>query len=231
VDISLDGAPCALWSGTPTPPASWLPAKTTEPLRLSRSGMTCRPLTDAHGEAVLMWCLADSLARTSASQDEVPVSTATPAGCGDTWRESSARYDRDSRSWRTHRSLWDEVLPESSVTLPRWGMMRDGVCSERLTSALPIRETASGLLPKWPTPTAHNAKETNAPSESLRNTPTLAAQAGGPLSPTWIEWLMGWPLGWTALDVSATDRYQQWLRSHGGYCVRKGAEMASDAQG
>ena len=50
----------------------------------------------------------------------------------------------------------------------------------------------------WPTPTAHNAKETNAPSEANRNTPTLAAQVGGKLSPLWVEWLMGFPIGFTA---------------------------------
>ena len=49
----------------------------------------------------------------------------------------------------------------------------------------------------WPTPTAHNAKETNAPSETNRNTPTLAAQIGGKLSPLWVEWLMGFPIGFT----------------------------------
>ena len=67
----------------------------------------------------------------------------------------------------------------------------------------------------WPTPTAHNAKETNAPSKATRNTPTLAAQVGGKLNPTWVEWLMGWPLGWTDCGASATDKFQAWLRSHG----------------
>lgn len=59
--------------------------------------------------------------------------------------------------------------------------------------------TLGGAVRLWPTPTAHNAKETNAPSESDRNTPTLAAQAGGSLNPTWVELLMGWPAGWTDL--------------------------------
>lgn len=56
----------------------------------------------------------------------------------------------------------------------------------------------------WPPPTAHNAKETNAPSEAQRNTPTLAAQAGGQLNPNWVEQLMGWPIGHTALKPSET---------------------------
>jgi hypothetical protein len=52
---------------------------------------------------------------------------------------------------------------------------------------------------KWPTPTAHMAKETNAPSEANRNEPSMASRVGGKLNPTWVEWLMGWPLGWTDL--------------------------------
>jgi hypothetical protein len=53
----------------------------------------------------------------------------------------------------------------------------------------------------WPTPTAHNAKEGAYPSEYNRNTPTLAAQAGGALNPMWVEWLMGFPLGHTELNA------------------------------
>ena len=83
------------------------------------------------------------------------------------------------------------------------------------TSGRPITTALADAVALWPTPTAHNAKETNAPSESKRNTPTLAAQAGGHLNPTWVEWLMGWPLGWTDLKPLETDRFQQWLDSHG----------------
>ena len=38
---------------------------------------------------------------------------------------------------------------------------------------------------------------------------------GGQLNPTWVEWLMGWPLEWTDLKPLATDKFPQWLRSHG----------------
>jgi hypothetical protein len=37
------------------------------------------------------------------------------------------------------------------------------------------------------------------PSEMRRKTPSLAVQAGGRLNPDWVERLMGWPPGWTAL--------------------------------
>ena len=39
--------------------------------------------------------------------------------------------------------------------------------------------------------------------------------SGGQLNPTWVEWLMGWPLGWTDLKPLETDKFQAWLHSHG----------------
>ena len=38
---------------------------------------------------------------------------------------------------------------------------------------------------------------------------------GGALNPLWVEWLMGWPIGWTDLKPLEKDRFQQWLRSFG----------------
>jgi hypothetical protein len=37
----------------------------------------------------------------------------------------------------------------------------------------------------------------------------------GPLNPTFREWLMGWPIDWTAKRPLETDKFQEWLRSHG----------------
>ena len=55
---------------------------------------------------------------------------------------------------------------------------------------------------RWPTPTAHDAKDTGtAPSEGMRKSPCLSFQVGGKLNPQWVEWLMGYPLGWTDLNV------------------------------
>jgi DNA (cytosine-5)-methyltransferase 1 len=68
----------------------------------------------------------------------------------------------------------------------------------------------------WPTPTAQDAANNGAPSQMERNTPPLNAAVGGALSPTWVEWLMGWPLGWTACDASATGRYLPARRRRGG---------------
>ncbi len=43
----------------------------------------------------------------------------------------------------------------------------------------------------------------------------VETSTGGQLNPTWVEWLMGWPLGWTDLKPLETDKYQQWLQLHG----------------
>jgi hypothetical protein len=55
-----------------------------------------------------------------------------------------------------------------------------------------------------PTPIAHWSKETGAPSEKNLNSPTLASEFGGRLNPEWVEWLMGFPVGWTDLSHSET---------------------------
>lgn len=39
----------------------------------------------------------------------------------------------------------------------------------------------------------------------------------GSLNPTWVEWLMGWVLGWTDCEPLAMDKYRLWLQRHGGF--------------
>jgi DNA (cytosine-5)-methyltransferase 1 len=53
---------------------------------------------------------------------------------------------------------------------------------------------------------------------------------GGPLNPTWVEWLMGWPTEWSALKPLGTDRsrsFTQWLSEN---CVRFQALTHSDGR-
>ena len=51
----------------------------------------------------------------------------------------------------------------------------------------------------WPTPTAQDAKNNGVESQHNRNTKPLNAEIGGSLNPQWVEWLMGYPEGWTDL--------------------------------
>ena len=69
-------------------------------------------------------------------------------------------------------------------------------------SMRPISEIGSGSSPKmWPTPTAQDAKNNGGPSQHNRNTKPLNAEVGGSLNPQWVEWLMGYPSGWTDLKA------------------------------
>lgn len=54
-----------------------------------------------------------------------------------------------------------------------------------------------------PTPTANDAKCNGTPSQQNRNSAALNVVAGGSLNPEWVEWLMGFPPGWT--EVFGTE--------------------------
>lgn len=86
---------------------------------------------------------------------------------------------------------------------------------------------ASPSMLKWP---AHRRLQRLLPTPSARlygNNQGGAAGRTGPKRPSidvltggpWIafrEWMMGWPIGWTASKPLATDRFRRWLHSHGG---------------
>jgi len=66
-----------------------------------------------------------------------------------------------------------------------------------------------------PTPTARD-RWTRGKAEAFRRSPCLDHIAGegigGKLNPMWVEWLMGFPIGWTELNAWAT----QWFRAKRG---------------
>lgn len=77
----------------------------------------------------------------------------------------------------------------------------------------------------WPTPTAtaHKgwSKNHNRASTDDRLDYTVEREASesgsiGRLNPQFVEWLMGWPIGWTELQPLETDRFREWLQQHGG---------------
>jgi DNA (cytosine-5)-methyltransferase 1 len=74
------------------------------------------------------------------------------------------------------------------------------------------------MVQRWPTPTARDWKGAAGFKEQARNLRDLtylaqtisgtrngAAGNGGSLNPTWVEWLMGFPTGWTDLKDLETQ--------------------------
>ena len=149
-----DGAPYAQLNLMPTHHPFWRNGRTMDACRFSRFGLTCEVLTESHGEDLLTWFREDFLAKTSVQQGKVQASKARDPAFGEKWQESLVRYDLHSCSWRTAPYSDKEVLPWSSVTLPRWGMTLSGFVFQRKTLVRPIKGTGSGFLP---TPTATDA--------------------------------------------------------------------------
>ena len=54
-----------------------------------------------------------------------------------------------------------------------------------------------------------------------KQTPQLRHISGGMLNPTWVEWLMGWPLGWTDLKPLETGKSLCAPQPHGD-CLQEG---------
>ena len=251
-DLALEAAESSLtWRGKPTPAKSWFRAwkKATWIQRLF--GRMSRPSMDARFADWWTSSLAASRVRTSLLQESERASQARGAASGSNTSESSPRFSLDWSSLKTSQPSARAGSKSSSKTLPRSGTMRSGVLSERPMLAQRITETGSSFwqtpratdgdkggpnqtlkgVPSlvnqarsmWPTATAHDAKDTGAPTEFDRKSPGLLATAlsglsapttpAGPISlpkgrtlnPRFVEWLMGWPIGWTDCDSQVTE--------------------------
>jgi hypothetical protein len=112
-----------------------------------------------------------------------------------------------------------EAMCQGSLTPPRmkaWPTPDAHMGSGGRTSkSPPTGKRASGTKQqitlndavKWATPTARDWRSGKASQATHdKNSRPLSEQAGGSLNPTWVEWLMGWPLGWTDLKLSETDK-------------------------
>lgn len=227
VDTSLAGEQFAQLNVMPTPHKFSRNDKTMEFYDLSRFGLTCAVLTESRGEELLTSFLAGFRARTSVQMVTVPASKGAAPACGQEWRESSVKYDLYLSAWKTLHDSGEKVSPWSSVTLPKWGMAANGFVFQHRTAERPMKETGCGL---WPT-----AKATirgDCPSERLRRTPDLPSAIkmrplpdgseplqDGQLNPQWVEWFMGWPIGWTELKPLAMDKFREWQLQHSPCCV------------
>lgn len=169
--------------------------------------------------------LAASRARTLATPESEPESKESTPRSGSSSLESFAKWDQPSSSWRTSvlSLFWGSI--EFSETWPPFGSMRNGACFQRPTPAPHTTENGSSF---WATPVAHDARDTAAPSEFKRRSPGLHAQVidfhrrasprsgtrGVVPNPEFVEALMGWALGWTALEPVETESSHKQRPSH-----------------
>lgn len=118
--------------------------------------------------------------------------------------------ENESGSWPTPNKM--DMRAEASMCSPEiWQERQEAKARQGICLHFPLRVAVM----MWPSKPAKG--QTYPPSQALRNTPPLNVVVGGNMNPTWVEWLMGWPLGWTDLRPLETDRFQQWCASHGAH--------------
>ena len=136
---------------------------------------------------------------------------ALEAGYGLTHLTPFAWWDRDSHCWRTFQRCLTGEWARFSEAWPRAGMTRNGI-AYRLPPSAPLKGATGHSY--WPTPRASEWKGTGSLGSSshehrlkrgyLDATVQDREQKSGKLNPMWVEWLMGFPPGWTVLKPLET---------------------------
>jgi len=227
----------------PTVKKSLKPDSLTESCQNFPFTETLKNSTESHGKVKRKSSQEDFPVRTLAIAEKAKESKVKNQVSGRKWLESFTKFDPHSHSWKTHQlSLfgdWEQFLE----TWPRWGWMQDGECLALKMPELLTNEKESGSLLTWPTPTASEISKIPAQANygqvGLNNHPRIRGYPKRPkmeksrkdidggtkiqqkkesstqeqLNPSWVEWLMGWPIGWTELKPLETAKFrnvQQW---------------------
>lgn len=254
-----DTLPSALWKSLTTTAACCCNDSATESSHDFRSGTTCAHSTAGHGADVSKSCPADFRAQTFHRPGRAQGLMASTADCGEKWRASFARFDRDTSSWRTaQRSLLGDS-ERCSVIWPRSGMTVGGHAYPLPTAGLRTSGTESGFLPTptktdangrtyhygrgrkenatpslvgvvklLPTPVAtdwkgqytwETVKRRMAMTRGVRLPEELVRMAGKAITPNpdFWDWMMGWPIGSSALQPLEMARFREFVQQHGGF--------------
>ena len=217
---SSDGRLSALSKSMPMPAAYLSPDRMRAFLSLSRFGMTFVPLTADLGTELLTWYRQDFHATIFPAKDPKPASSASTPVSGCKHCESFAKYNPAGFSWRTPQSLLTGGWAMYSEVWPRAGTMLDGCVFRLPTPPRLSGGIAYGLLPTHTAAVARQATNGTRPNRVLSDGITLTdwvrLKIGQKsVKPSFAEWMMLWPEGWTDLGQPAKAKFQQWLDSHG----------------
>ena len=145
-------------------------------------------------------------------QPLAPLTGATASGSLPTPTAKANMMAPSMQKWAAHRNLWPTPtardhkdtgdlsnVPENSL-LPRvvQRMERESWPTPTASEGTgPGHAAQGGKNQEYPTPTATNTK-----AHHMRSGGREARSYGahGQLNPTWVEWLQGFPLGWTEVD-------------------------------
>jgi hypothetical protein len=118
-----------------------------------------------------------------------------------------ANYDPVTQSWKMSEDtcLWGQF--KLLATLPRSGTTRNGKLYQLHRR---VQRTLEKGCSYWPTLSANGMGNTGSQQMlqklvdlnqlTLEEKKAMSAGNGGRINPTWAEWLMGFPIGWTDLE-------------------------------
>jgi hypothetical protein len=208
----LNGTPIVAKSSESEPPKGG-----SQDCTCSRETFGCSTHTNGREEWIAS--MQDSLASLIPLQENAKATLMIETS-GPKLSESLGRFAQDGCFLKMFLELFQTDSSElSSVTWPSSGMMRNGRCWE-LTRLVPRIGEKDGSL--WPTLTAsprgattaeRNAKRLGGVSlesalarwESPTNRKDGPGVHGG-LNPNFLEWFMGFPIGWTEKKHSETRK-------------------------
>ena len=139
-------------------------------------------------------------------------------------KEAARKGENNSLATRVEARMWptpDAMVANDGEDLDNWLARRARVKAQKKNGngfGMPLAVAAR----MWPTPVAIDYKgqgmsrtrrETRPPDNLC--SAVLVTNGSGALNPTWVEWLMGYPSEWTALDVSETPSSLKSRKSSG----------------
>lgn len=153
----------------------------------------------------------DTLASPSVSQDK-ETAPATLSTYGRNSQTLLGFYDPDTHCWKTSQGTLTSDSQTFLQTWPRAGMTHNGIAYQQPASAHRTCATAYSLsrhgkignnsLGLWPTPLTQDYSTRFAQGGMPLGMAVRLTEPGntGKLNPTWVDWLMGFPEGWTDLE-------------------------------
>jgi len=134
--------------------------------------------------------------------------------------------DENEESWTARQEAGKVSTPPLTLAVKMWPTPtkqdgeNNGGPSQFSRNTIPLNAAVHGGRLTLPTPSASMVTMQDMEQAKFAGNadrPKYADCQGGALNPEWVEWLMGWPLGWTDLKPLEMDRFHEWWRQHGGF--------------
>jgi hypothetical protein len=127
------------------------------------------------------------------------------------WKEALEAVNPDGSSrdrtellpgavYAVERQMWPTPNVPNGGRKPKGGMSRTGMTPDGKKRQVGLENAVT----MWRSPQASDYKNRGSSEYREGRQIQLQTQVSGSLNPTWVEWLMGYPLGWTACAASAT---------------------------